>query len=198
MTAREQLSIAQEERVVLFVGTGWQRKGLGFAIRAVEKLNSTRQPSGGSRKITLLVAGRGSVSRYNSPFVRFLGPVKQMAPVYAAADIFVTPTIFEPFSLAALEALSSGLPVITSSAAGISEIMTQDVHGEIIEEPSDIDSLAAALIKWLLITDDPARIAISRTACSELAAVFTLDQNLHQTLALINEVILEKESLKGA
>ena len=192
--ARSDLGIVPEEKIILFVGTGWERKGLRFALCAVEQLVAESKTEGsGTKKITLLVAGKGSVRRYASPIVRFLGPVKQMAPVYAAADLFVTPTIFEPFSLAALEALSSGLPVITSAAAGISEIMTPGVHGEIIEEPSDIASLAKSLRKWLTISDDPESIATARAACSELASGFTLERNLRETLSLIHEVIAEKK-----
>ena len=115
-----------------------------------------------------------------------------MSNVYAAADIFIMPTIYEPFSLAGLEAFSAGLPVITSAAAGISEIMIAGVHGEVIAEPSDVTALSEALRKWIHITDDPARVSKSRSDCSALASGFSLERNLKETLAVINEVITEK------
>ena len=188
--ARRELSIPAEEKVVLFVGTGWERKGLRFAIGAVEALNDP--------KVSLLVAGSGSQKRYASPSVRFLGGVREMTKVYDAADLFLFPTLFDPFPLATLEALSAGLPVITTAANGVSEIMTPGVHGEVVSEPSDIGSLASGLQKWLGIMNAPAgsdQALQVRSACSKLASEFTLERNLRETIAVIREVIAEKETV---
>lgn len=185
--ARKALGIFPDEKIVLFVGTGWERKGLHTAIRAVE-LCAKEDP-----RIKLLVAGKGSVRRYSSPVARFLGPVKEMSIVYAAADIFITPTIFEPFSLAALEALSAGLPVITSAAAGISEVMTPGLHGEVITKSSDVAAFADALRRWLRKLKDPDQAVAVHTACSTLATEFTLERNLCETLSLIDALIEEKQ-----
>ncbi len=189
--ARTALGISPEEKVVLFVGTGWERKGLRTAIQAVELLRQ-KIPT-----IRLLVAGKGPERRYASPVARFLGPVREMRQVYASGDVFVTPTIFEPFSLAALESLDAGVPVITSAAAGISEVMTRGVHGTIIEDPSDAVAFAEALSIWLRKLDDPVFAATIRSDCSALASEFTLERNLRETLALIQEVIAEKEAVSG-
>ena len=186
--ARREFGILPGEKIILFVGTGWERKGLRFAIQAVERLANTNPG------IRLLVAGKGSQQRYTSPVVKFLGPVKQMTKVYAASDLFVTPTIFEPFSLAALEAFSAGLPVITSAAAGISEIMIPGVHGEVIASSSDIPAFTGALKKWIEITADPEQISRARLACAALASGYTLERNLRETLAIIEEVIAEKSA----
>ena len=77
--ARRKLGILASEKVVLFVGTGWERKGLRFAIDAVDSL---RDP-----KVRLLVAGKGNEQRYVSPSVSFLGSVRQMATVYDASRL---------------------------------------------------------------------------------------------------------------
>jgi UDP-glucose:(heptosyl)LPS alpha-1,3-glucosyltransferase len=116
-----------------------------------------------------------------------------MTTVYDAADLFIFPTLFDPFPLATLEALSAGLPVITTAANGVSEIMTPGVHGEVIAEPSDIAALDAALRKWFGNLSDPARSGQARLACSALASEFTLERNLRETLAVIREVMEEKK-----
>ena len=182
--ARRLLNLGDSEKTVLFVGTGWERKGLRFALRAVEKL---RDPN-----VRLLVAGRGNVRRYASPVARFLGSVRVMPPVYAAADLLVVPSVFEPFSLAALEALASGVPVITSRAAGVSEIMKPGIHGEVVSDPSDITALTEAIRGWLSLMGDPLRAAAARAACASLAAEYSLERNLRETLAVIRGVISEK------
>jgi len=183
--ARMELGIPVDERVALFVGTGWERKGLRFAIRAVEGLNDPR--------VKLLVAGSGSQKSYASPSVRFLGGVQKMTTVYDAADLFIFPTLFDPFPLATLEALSAGLPVITTAANGVSEIMTPGVHGEVIAESSDSAALVTALHKWFGIVSNPARSGQASLACSALASEFTLERNLRETLAVIRKVIAERE-----
>lgn len=185
LSARRELGIAAEEKVALFVGTGWERKGLRFAIAAIESLND---PS-----MKLLVAGKGATNRYASPSVRFLGGVQKMSLVYDAADLFLFPTLFDPFPLATLEALSAGLPVITTEANGVSEIMTPGVHGEVVADPCDTDDLAGALRKWFGILADPLRADQASSECAKLASEFTLERNLRETLAVIREVIDEKQ-----
>src|SRR5207245_1040817 len=79
----------------------------------------------------LLVAGRGNEMLYKTKRLRFwreetvqfLGEVADISRVYAAADIFILPTIYDPFSNACLEALACGLPVITTGSNGFSEII---------------------------------------------------------------------------
>jgi len=184
-SAREKLGIKPGETLVLFVGTGWERKGLHFASRAVERL---RDPL-----IRFLVAGEGNVRKYRSPVIRFLGPVRKINEVFAAADLLLFPTIYDPFPLSTLESLSMGVPVITSAANGVSEVLSPGLHGEVIEDPSDIDSLTRALRKWSDLMSDPVESERIRAACMTLASEYTLERNLSETLDVILEVIAEKK-----
>ena len=79
--------------------------------------------------------------------VHFLGPVREMAAVYAAADVFVLPTLYDPFSNASLEALAAGLPVLTTRANGFAEILTPGVDGEVFEV-GDSEMLAVLIARW--------------------------------------------------
>ena len=63
----------------------------------------------------------------------FLGEINDVTAIYAAADIFVLPTLYDPFSNACLEALASGLPVITTRDNGFSEIIEDGIHGSIVD-----------------------------------------------------------------
>ncbi len=192
LRARKELGIPVDEEVALFVGTGWERKGLRFAIAAVEMLKVQGHPN-----LKLLVAGKGSPKRYASSSVRFLGSVSRMAAVYDAADLFLFPTLFDPFPLATLEALSAGLPVITTAANGVSEIMMPGVHGEVIDSSTNLEELSNALQKWLAILSDPERSEEAHSDCAKLAAEFTLEKNLKETLTVISEVISEKKKTKN-
>ncbi len=168
--ARTQLGLAAGEIAVLFAGSGWARKGLRFAIAAAEKAGTG-----------LLVAGRGREGRYRSRTVRFLGEMDDMRLPLAAADIFILPTLYDPFSNASLEAMAAGLPVITTRANGCSEIIEAEVHGTIVEQPDDIAALAHALQSW----SDRARRQQARPALLERATQFDISRNVAQMLDLM-------------
>jgi UDP-glucose:(heptosyl)LPS alpha-1,3-glucosyltransferase len=167
--ARARLGLAGGDCAILFAGSGWERKGLRFAIQAV---NRSR------RAATLLVAGEGK--RRGLPAsdrVRFLGNVTAMPELMEASDIFLLPTIYDPFSNASLEAMAAGLPVITTTANGFSEIMRPRIDGEILHSPADIDAIAAAIDKW-----SAADVPASRDARRARAAQYTIEENVRQTL----------------
>lgn len=142
---RAKLGIGGEEFVALFVGSGWERKGLEFAIRAVART---------ARKMFLVVVGRDrSESKYQSlshklgvgERVKFAGTTREIEQFYGAADMLLLPTIYEPFSNVCLEAMACGLPVITSRANGVAELIANHVNGGVVENPADVE----AIVKWL-------------------------------------------------
>jgi len=172
---REAYGLAQDDIVVLFAGSGWERKGLRFAIDAVERQ---------SAQMKLLVAGRGESRKFSSSRAQFLGVVREMPSLYHAADIFLLPTVYDPFSNACLEALAAGWPVITTRANGFSEIMENGRNGTIVEDARDIDALDAALQFW----SDPARRAQVRIDNLALAAQFDISANVSKTLGILSGV----------
>jgi UDP-glucose:(heptosyl)LPS alpha-1,3-glucosyltransferase len=176
--ARQRFEIPEQTFCILFVGTGWERKGLRFAIEAVESLGC---------EALLLVAGRGDTNRYRSPCARFLGAFEDLPALFSAVDVFTLPTIYDPFSNACLEAIAAGLPVVTTTANGFSEILTPGVHGDIVE-PGDVAALARALEFWK--DRDPQKTA---GACRHLAGSYSIDQNVEATLDILNELSPDEE-----
>ena len=172
---REALGLGERDVAVLFAGSGWERKGLHFAIDAIERQGAQTR---------LLVAGRGENRKFSSPQVQFLGVVREMPSLYAAADIFLLPTIYDPFSNACLEALAAGRPVITTRANGFSEIIENGRHGSLINDPRSIDAIDEALRFW----SDPARRAQARLDNLALASRFDISANVTQTLQILNGV----------
>ena len=182
--SRAELKLKQDQIALLFAGSGWERKGLLFAIEAMALCKNP--------KMRLLVAGRGEAGRYKTTRLRFwrenpvqfLGEVLDLMPVYAAADIFILPTIYDPFSNACLEALASGLPVITTRSNGFSEILQDSVHGSIVENSSNLLGLRDAIRYWL----DPLRRDAARLANIERASKFDISKNVLQTLEVLTRV----------
>jgi UDP-glucose:(heptosyl)LPS alpha-1,3-glucosyltransferase len=172
-TTRASLGLADDHVAVLFVGSGWERKGLRFAIQAVDACRDG--------KLHLLVAGKGPEAQFQSAAVHFLGAISDLAPIYAAADIFLLPTIYDPFSNASLEALAAGLPVITTRGNGFAEIMRDGIDGSVIINPDDIGALCAAIRYW----SDAARRDETRSMRVELASRYDMTANVTRTLAIL-------------
>jgi len=173
--AREALGLNDREIAVLFAGSGWERKGLRFATAAVEAQNAN---------LKLLVAGRGEPEKFPGSKARFLGVVADMPSLYQAADIFLLPTVYDPFSNACLEALAAGLPVITTRANGFSEIIEPGRHGTILDDPRNVLAMGETLEFWA----DPARRAQARIDNRALAAQFDISAKVGETLEVLTRV----------
>jgi UDP-glucose:(heptosyl)LPS alpha-1,3-glucosyltransferase len=180
--ARAALELTDDDCAVLFAGSGWERKGLSYAISAIGRLAGKPAPR-------LLVAGRGDATAYRRRLsardagrVRFLGAVGDMPACYAAADVFILPTLYDPFSNACLEALAAGLPVITTEHNGFAEVIAPGQDGEILPANGDpSDALSHALVKW---SSGELRAA-TRAGRLSKAAAFTIERNVAQTLPII-------------
>lgn len=83
--------------------------------------------------------------------VRFLGKIDSVAPLLAAADVYVFPSESESFGLSALEALASGVPVVAARVGGVPEVVRDGVTGALLPL-GDLDGMAAAVARYL----DPA------------------------------------------
>jgi UDP-glucose:(heptosyl)LPS alpha-1,3-glucosyltransferase len=140
--ARAEAGVPGDGRALLFAGSGYERKGLATAIEALPALPGT----------VLLVIGRGDETSHRrqaaglgvADRVRWLGVRDDLERWYGAADLLVLPTRYEPFGNVHLEALASGLPVVTTTAAGGAEVIEEGRNGAVIA-PGDSAGLAAAV-----------------------------------------------------
>jgi UDP-glucose:(heptosyl)LPS alpha-1,3-glucosyltransferase len=168
---RQRLGYGPQDYLVLFAGSGWERKGLRHAVRGVDAAART-----GAK---LLVAGRGKARECPaSPNVRLLGPVAKLGEIMAAADVFLLPTLYDPFSNATLEAATFGLPVITTADNGFAELIKNGVHGEVLANAFDEPAIGRALEFW----SEPFRRESAKPSLAALTASFTMEANLRGTL----------------
>jgi UDP-glucose:(heptosyl)LPS alpha-1,3-glucosyltransferase len=154
---------------ILFVGSGFRRKGLHFLIAALAGMQR--------RESRLLVVGHGRTTPYQrlaqklgvGHRVRFLGPQPRVERFYAMAQVLALPTIYDPCSNVVLEALACGRPVITTAANGASEFIHPGDNGVILQRPNDSQGLAAALDEYLERASDPAIQQAAVVAVADLS-----------------------------
>ena len=146
-TARTEAGIAPRAFTVLFVGSGFARKGLATTLAAFAALSD--------RESRLVVLGKDDAQAYRSAAARlgvgeriaWLGARADPERWYAAADIVVLPSRYEPFGNVHLEALASGLPVVASSHAGGAEVIADGINGAVVN-PTDAAGITAALERF--------------------------------------------------
>lgn len=186
---RSDLRISAEQRVVLFVGHNWFRKGLPTLVEAMRRLQTPAA--------VLLIAGAGDpahekqITTTLSPGVRFLGVRTDMAELYSCADAVALPTLHEPFGLPILEAMACGVPVVVSKLAGVSELIHDGVDGLLLADPSDATALAGKLDLLLANGDFRDRIG---SAAIATATKFSWDALAPQFEALCEEAIAERSA----
>lgn len=130
---RHTLGIPDDAAILLFVGSGFERKGLATLLRAIAHTQQS---------CYLLVVGYDKHRhRYQelarqlkiAQWVRFLGPQFDVTPYYGAADALTMPPLYEPFGNVFLEAMASGLPILTSDTAGAAELVQEGINGHVCD-----------------------------------------------------------------
>ncbi len=144
------LKLDVEKYHFLFVGNGYERKGLSFLLKALSLLPN--------RDFHLSVVGKDpELERFMllanqlglSKHVTFFGPMADMIPFYQLADSLVIPSTYDPFANVTVEALSMGLFTISSKYNGGYEILKEE-SGAVIEALQDPDSLKEVLMRAIM------------------------------------------------
>ena len=182
---RNRLGLSGDEFVALFVGGDYRRKGL------VQVLEAMARVPGAVRVLAVGVKTDATLARLvrqngGHRCVTLLGHSGDMPPLYAAADCFVLPTRYDTFSLATLEAMASGLPVIVSRAAGVTEILSPDRDCLILGDPNDVDVLAQHLTR--LTQDEMLRSRLGGEA-RKTAELHSWDDVATRTVAVYRETL---------
>lgn len=148
--SRRRLGIPQDQPVFLFAALNPRLKGADQLLQATHRLTQR-----GLRPVVLFVGHAGGAQRRLvkrlalDPLVRFLGPTDQMASLYAAADVTVHPTFYDPASKVVIESLMMGTPAITTAYNGASDLILDPngnaVRGRVIPDPADVEALAQAM-----------------------------------------------------
>jgi glycosyltransferase involved in cell wall biosynthesis len=183
--SRKRLGFSIQDFVILFIGNDWKNKGLDALLRGCAELKEIPW--------RLLVVGHDDVNLYKPLLeqyemqsrVIFEKPSVDVASFYAAADLYISPSLEDAFGLPILEAMACGLPVIASIHAGASENIQDGQNGVLLKDPRNPAEIAQK-IKMLLASSD------LREKLGEAAARFaqencSWEQNARKTREVLEE-----------
>jgi UDP-glucose:(heptosyl)LPS alpha-1,3-glucosyltransferase len=154
---RDRLGVAKTDTLLAFVGSGFSRKGLDTLLESMaQAARAVPAPA-----LRLVVVGRDrELPRYVAlarnlglaQQVSFVGGVDEVRPYYAAADLLVLPTFYDPFPNVVPEALAMGIPAIVSDQCGAAEIVMQGESGYVCRA-GDVQALAAQIVAFAAMAD---------------------------------------------
>jgi D-inositol-3-phosphate glycosyltransferase len=160
--ARTDLGINPEDKVVLYVGRFDPRKGIETLVRAVRESKLY-----GSKNLKVIIGGGSTPGNSDGrerdriediiqelgmgEFTTLPGRLSQeiLPTYYAAADVCVVPSHYEPFGLVAIEAMSSGTPVVASDVGGLQFTVVHEETG-LLAPAQDVSAFAEAIDRILL------------------------------------------------
>jgi UDP-glucose:(heptosyl)LPS alpha-1,3-glucosyltransferase len=190
--ARQELGLEDNVLAVLHVSNNWQRKGLYVLLQAVSQLGVR-----GSH-IHVIVVGRGRPQLFRkladrlgmTDRLHLIGETKAVQKYYAACDLMVLPTRYDPFANVCLEAMACGMAVITTAENGAAELIRTGENGYIQNNPLDADELASCLGCCL----DRKKVEAMGHEAWQTSLPFTREKNMEETLAVFSLILQKKQA----
>jgi len=146
---RRRLGIARDQPVALFVGRMVAERDIPSLLTSFESVSKALP------RAHLVVVGDGPYRRWAEEYARcrgvaevtFLDPVHydELMPLYAAADVYIQPSVWEPYSLSTAQAATMGLPIVCTDAVGAAQDYVVDGVTGYCVPTSDVAALAGAL-----------------------------------------------------
>lgn len=179
----KEFSIKENQSILLYVGSGFKRKGVEEFLKIVSRLKNS--------DIKAFIIGKEKNIEYYQQLamalkidnqVVFTGTREDVNDFYTISDIFLFPTRYEPFSNVVLEAMSFENAVFTTRQNGASEILDNEF---VMKTPLDF-SVVQKIDK--LLSNKEALKVIQKNNKSK-SMRFSIEKNLSETLKVINEVI---------
>jgi glycosyltransferase involved in cell wall biosynthesis len=188
--ARSNRKFLDDDFVLLLIGNDWRVKGLRTILEAMSALPDL--------KLQLIVVGTDDAAPFVAAADR-LGarsrwiwekPRADVMDLYAAADVYVSPSLEDSFGLPVAEAMACGLPAITSVFAGVASQIQHEADGFVLPDPHDAQALARFLQQLQADPDLARRIG---SAAAAKAQAWTWDRNA----ATIHEVLVRVSATRS-
>lgn len=199
--ARQRLGLDPDIKIVFYVGRFDPRKGIETLVRAVGQSNVAQ-----SGRVHLIIGGGSRPGRSDgqereriegivadlglSPMTTFPGRIDDadLPAYYAAADVCVVPSHYEPFGLVAIEAMASGTPVVASDVGGLQFTVESEKTG-LLAPPRDHTAFAAAIDR--ILANPGWRDDLGHAARRRVETYFSWRGVAHQLITLYDELLTQ-------
>jgi len=180
---KAEFDIKLEEKVILFVGSGFKRKGVDEFIQIINELRDYKFKAFiiGKDKNLSFYKHKISTLKLDHKII-FTGPREDVSDFFTIADLFLFPTHYEPFGNVVLEAMHHENVVITTRQCGASELLKQKY---IMGHPKDFSIIPT--IKELF--ENQEILKKNKKFNQKIALNFGIAENAKQTLKIIEEII---------
>lgn len=177
---KKEFQVDENEKIILYVGSGFERKGVWEFLEILSRVK---------KDFKAFIVGKekrmGKYIRYAKKLglqdkVFFTGPRKDVETFYAASDIFLFPTRYEPFSNVVLEALSFENIVFTTRQNGAHEILEEHF---VMNSPNDY-SVVERIDAYL---GNDSNLAKAQKKARELAKQYSIERNVSKTIQVIEK-----------
>jgi len=175
-TVRKEIGLSADSLMLLTVGRLTIQKGHAVLLEAIAQLAPAYPRAqfafagdGPLRPSLQIQADRLGIGNR----VHFLGVQEDVASLLFASDVFVQPSLWEGLSLALLEALFAGVPVVATRVEGVVDVV-EDEKSALLVAPGEVDPLAAALVR--VIDDRGLRTRIARAGQDRAEKNFGIDK----------------------
>jgi glycosyltransferase involved in cell wall biosynthesis len=186
---RRRHGLSQRAKVLLFVGRVAREKNVDFLLRVLARLVES------DPEIRLLMVGPGPYRALAAAYARGLGlgghlvlagsqPREELRHYYAAADVFVFPSLTDTQGLVLVEAMAAGLPCVAARGPGACDVLQNDRQGLLVS-PEEAEFAAAVVV----ILTDPERNRRYREAARVRAGQFSCSASAEQLERLYREVV---------
>ena len=191
--AKQRLGFDPADLVIATVGRMEEQKGHAFLLDAFACLRQL--PELDSMPLRLLVVGDGRLKTATEQHAadlgiagacRFPGSIKDLANIYRAIDVFVMPSLWEGLSLAMLEAMAAGLPMVATDVGGARDVLGDSVRG-ILVPAGDAGALAQAISD--LLVDAEKRSAMAGSGSKHVRENYSVAALSHQLAELYDAAL---------
>jgi len=184
--ARRNLAFRDTDFVLLLIGNDWRVKGVPKVLEAMAQLPAL--------PLHFLVVGDDAAGAFREKANRlgvlerchWEAPRPEVMDFYAAADVYVSPSREDSFGLPVAEAMACGLPVITSSQAGVSALLHDGIDGFVPPDPEDTQELARIINR---LCGDATLRRIVGEAAARTAQAWTWDRSAAQVWSLLQDSV---------
>lgn len=190
MEARQRRNFQETDFVLLLIGNDLRVKGLETVLRAMSSLQGL--------PLRLIVVSSDS-RRFCDEYSESLGvfdrcyferPRIDVLDFYAASDVYVSPSREDSFGLPVLEAMACGLPIITSTFAGVADFIQSGINGFVLAEPQDALKLASLVEQLYRDPEGQQRLG---EAGEQTARAYDWNRNSQETWTFLMAALEKKK-----